>query len=168
MIAKIIKLPQSVHDVTIPSARFEHIGESVDIASAKLVMMVAAATSSVPAVVSSMPNGQFYDDWRMVSACLVGSTMGAFFSIACFPVDTGQRLLQKLSIKFGVSMLSGVSFAPFVIENAGTLWDGLAFIHPTIANIIAVSSSIAFLFVWAIHVLLPYVEAKISNLKKKR
>lgn len=168
MIAKIMKLPVGAHDVTMHNARLEHLGENVDIASAKLVMMVAAATSSVPAVVSAMPNGQFYDDWRMVSACLVGSTMGAFFSIACLPVDTGQRLEQKLAIKFGVSMLSGVSFAPFVIENAGTLWDGLSFIHPTIANIIAVSSSIAFLFVWAIHVLLPYVEAKISSMKKKR
>lgn len=168
MIAKILKLHQSSHGVTIPSAHLEHIGEAVDLASAKMVMMVAATSAAIPAVTSAMPSGQFYDDWRMVSACLVGSTMGAFFSIACFPIDTGSRLLQKLSIKFGVSMLSGVSFTPFVIENAGTIWDGLSFIHPTIANIIAVSSSIAFLFVWAIHVLLPYVEQKISSMKKKR
>lgn len=124
------------------------------------LLLVAAAQAAVAAVeVVASPHKDVYDDGRMIGLCVLGSIMGAFLAVAAFkPQGAGEsdpKRMHSLSLKFGVSMVSGVAFSPLIIRN--TVND----ISPDI--VVGISGIVALVAVTGLHKVAPLVEEYIRK-----
>lgn len=125
----------------------------------QIVVCVAAAQAAVAAVEVVNPQRDVYDDGRMIGLCVLGSIMGAFLAVAAFKphptVDEDPKRMHSLSLKFGVSMVSGVLFSPLIIRN--TIRD----VTPDV--VVGISGLVALVAVTSLHKVAPMVEAWIAR-----
>ena len=125
-----------------------------------IVLLVAAAQAAVAAVeVAATPQRDVYDDGRMIGLCVLGSIMGAFLAVAAFkPQPFGEndpKRMHSLSLKFGVSMVSGVTFSPLIIRHT---------IHSVSPDIVVgISGIVALVAVTFLHKVAPLVEEYIRK-----
>jgi hypothetical protein len=126
-----------------------------------ILIAVAATQAAVAAVeVVATPQRDVYDDGHMIGLCVLGSIMGAFLAVAAFkPQSDGTtadpKRMHSLSLKFGVSMVSGVAFSPLIIRNM------VNDISPDI--VVGISGIVALLAVTGLHKVSPMVEEYIKK-----
>ncbi len=124
-----------------------------------IVLIVAASQAAVAAVEVSSPQRDVYDDGRMIGLCVLGSIMGAFLAVAAFKPQTSPeadpKRMHSLSLKFGVSMVSGVAFSPLIIRNT------IQSISPDI--VVGISGIVALVAVTCLHKVAPMVEEYIKK-----
>ena len=125
-----------------------------------IILAVAATQAAVAAVeVVAAPQRDVYEDGRMIGLCVLGSIMGAFLAVAAFkpqpPDENDPKRMHSLSLKFGVSMVSGVTFSPLIIRN--TVND----ISPDI--VVGISGIVALVAVTGLHKVAPLVEEYIQK-----
>lgn len=125
-----------------------------------IILIVAATQAAVAAVdVATAPHRDVYDDGRLIGLCVLGSIMGAFLAVAAFkPViqpEQDPKRMHSLSLKFGVSMVSGVAFSPLIIRHI------IHDISPDI--VVGISGIVALVAVTCLHKVAPMVEEYIKR-----
>lgn len=105
------------------------------------------------------PTSDLFDDTKLTGLCVLGAMMGAFLSIALFPPkddDSDKGKIQKLALKFGSSLFTGVAFTPLVIKyyelQLSADW------------VVGVSTGVAAIGVMAIHIGMPYLTKWLDKL----
>lgn len=123
----------------------------------KLITIMGAAVAALSAVEISIPPTDVFDDSRLIGLCVLGSIMGAFLASSIFS-DSAQpqeKRVQRLSMRFGISMVSGVTFSPLVIRKVGMQ------ISPDI--VVGISGLVALVAVTSLQKVVPIVEEWIKT-----
>lgn len=111
----------------------------------------ARAQALVQLIATTAPN--IYADTRLLCFCVVGSVMGAFLAVACFPDNiqgSERNAARRVALKFGSSLASGVALTPGLLRRVG--WaDG----EPD--TIVCASAVVACFAVLAIHAAAPVI-----------
>lgn len=125
---------------------------------------MAAVAPAAAAIVTALPPGDIFDDFRLVGFCVIGSASGAFLAIATFmPKGNATTMIRRTLLKFGASLLSGITFGPAILLHWNAVFAPQGGLPPP-SMVLAVSGTVATLFVWALHLALPRLEAKLRKL----
>jgi len=86
-----------------------------------LVVAVVGIAASVMGLAAASEKGGVFDDAKMESTCVFGSLIGSLLAVAAFPPinDTEENRTRRLALKFGVSLMSGIAFAPGMMQWIG-------------------------------------------------
>lgn len=124
--------------------------------SSKLVVVAAMVTVLFAQTQLTVDIGVLADSRRM-GICVVGAAIGAFLTIAMFPadVDLERKVIRRLALKFGGSMLGGIGLTPGLIE-----WCKLP---NSSDSLLGISLLVAVFAVSALHVIAPRLERIIDK-----
>lgn len=129
---------------------------------AKITTLFAVVVAVQAAGGAALPQSRVFDDVRMISVCVIGATIGAFLAIAVFPVREGTdaNKTQRLSLKFGSSMLAGIVFTPSIMH-----WFELDL---NADYLMATAAIVAVFAVSILHMVAPRVEKIVSAILDAR
>ncbi len=123
----------------------------------KLILCFAALVLIPAGATASLPDSEVFDDARTIAIAVIGSVIGAFLTIALFPTSdlTEETRARRLSLKFGASLLSGVAFAPAMMQ-----WIG---VQKSVDYLMGCSALTAVFAVSGLHLLAPRLEKLIDR-----
>jgi hypothetical protein len=114
-------------------------------------------------VVTQEQQPVIFEDTILITACVIGSFIGALINVYIFPVDVKvdpSTALQRTATKLLACVLSGVLFAPMAIK-----YMHLDFNRD---SLIFIAGMTAMLGVSVLEVVVPLISTKIQNLIKSK